>query len=75
MELTSSVYFYVDATILARAAKLFGKCEDYARYSALAKKIKDAINEKYLNKKTGMYASGVQTELAVPLMWGLYRRI
>ena len=71
VELTSSVYFYVDATILARAAKLFGKCGDYTRYSALAKKIKDAINEKYLNKKTGMYASGVQTELAVPLMWGI----
>lgn len=71
VELTSSVYFYVDATILARAAKLFDKCEDYARYSALAKKIKDAINEKYLNRKTGIYANGVQTELAVPLMWGI----
>ena len=70
-ELTSSVYFYVDATILAKAARLFGHEDDYQHYSALAGKIKDAINAKYLNRETGTYASGTQTELSVPLMWGV----
>lgn len=68
-ELTSSVYFYVDTKILAQAAKLFGKPEDYRYYSTLADKIKDAINAKYLNRETGIYASGTQTELSVPLQW------
>lgn len=68
-ELTSSVYFYVDTKILAQAAKLFGKQDDYAHYLALAVKIKDAINAKFLNKETGVYASGTQTELSVPLQW------
>lgn len=69
LELTSSVYFYVDSRILAHAAKLFGKEEDHRHYSALADKIKNAINNKYLNRETGVYANGTQTELSVPLQW------
>ena len=69
LELTSSVYFYVDTKILANAAKLFGKESDYIYYSTLADKIKKAINDKFLNRETGIYASGTQTELSVPLHW------
>ena len=69
LELTSSVYFYVDTKILAEAAKLFGKENDYKHYSILAEKIKNAINNKYLNRETGIYASGTQTELSVTLQW------
>ncbi|MDR1809161.1 MAG: glycoside hydrolase family 78 protein [Prevotella sp.] len=68
-ELTSSVYFFVDATILAKAARIFGKEADFRHYSALAQKIKDAVNRKFLNSGTGIYASGSQTELSVPLYW------
>ena len=69
IELTSSIYFFVDATILADAAKLFGKEDDYMYYTALAAKIKKAVNDKYLDRETGIYASGTQTELSVPLQW------
>ena len=69
LELTSSVYFYTDTKILAETAKLFGKETDHQHYSALAEKIKNAINEKYLDRETGIYASGTQTELSVPLQW------
>lgn len=70
-ELTSSTYFYVDAKILSETAKLLGKEDDYLYYSKLAEEIKQAINAKYLNYETGVYASGTQTELSVPLMWGV----
>ncbi len=70
-ELTSSVYFYVDATILAEAAKMFGNDADHKYYSALAKKIRNAINDKFLDREKGVYASGTQTELSVPLFWGV----
>lgn len=70
-EFTSSVYYFVDASILAKAGKIFGKQADYEKYSALAEKIKKAINEKYLNTETGIYGSGFQTELSVALKWGL----
>jgi len=70
MAYTSSTYFYIDALILAKTAKLFGKTADFERYSALAEKIKAAINEKYLDYETGIYGSGLQTELSVALHWG-----
>ncbi|MBR4995463.1 MAG: family 78 glycoside hydrolase catalytic domain [Alistipes sp.] len=70
-ELTSSVYYYADACILARAAKMLGKQADYEKYSALSEQIKKSINDKYLNTETGIYANGTQTELSVPLYWGV----
>ncbi|GAB3572127.1 glycoside hydrolase family 78 protein [Spirosoma luteolum] len=71
VELTSTAYYYADAQILARAAGLLGKTADQARYTRLADKIKSAFNAKYLNPKTGLYGTGLQTELSVPLYWGL----
>lgn len=68
---TSSVYFYVDASILARAAALLGKEEDRVKYTALAEKIRKAFNDKFLNRTTGIYGQGMQTELSMPLYWGL----
>lgn len=70
-ELTSSIYYYVDATILSKAAKILKNESDYQKYSALASKIAKAINAKYLNLETGMYGSGLQTELSAPLFWGI----
>ena len=70
-EFTSTAYYYVDATILAKAAKILGNQTDADKYFALAEKIKNALNKKYLNKETGMYGNGLQTELSVPLQWGL----
>ncbi len=70
-ELTSSLYYYKDVTILAHAAKMFGRKHDYEHYTRLAKKISNAINKKFLNTETGIYCSGSQTELAAPLYWGV----
>jgi len=50
---------------------IFGKKQDELHYSALAIKIKTAFNEKYLNKTQNIYGTGLQTELSVPLYWGL----
>nr|WP_183558012.1 alpha-L-rhamnosidase [Mucilaginibacter sp. SP1R1]MBB6148204.1 alpha-L-rhamnosidase [Mucilaginibacter sp. SP1R1] len=69
VELTSSVYYYADASILAKTAKILGKQADFVKYSALATKIKNVINAKYLNTETGVYGQGLQTELSVPLFW------
>lgn len=71
LEYTSSVYFYVDALILSKAARLFGKQADYSYYGKLAEEIKKAINDKYLDQEKGIYASGVQTELSMALQWGI----
>jgi len=69
VELTTSIYYYTDASILAKTAKILGKTADYEKYNTLALKIKNAINSKYLNRETGIYASGFQAELSAPLHW------
>ncbi len=69
LELTSSIYFYVDADILAKTSKLLGKITDYEKFDALRKKIKAAINNKFLNRQSGIYGSGTQTELSMALHW------
>ncbi|GAB3011939.1 glycoside hydrolase family 78 protein [Niabella terrae] len=69
LELTSSIYFYVDADILARTAQLLGKTADFEHYDALRRKIKSAINSKYLHTDKGIYGSGTQTELSMALHW------
>ena len=70
-EFTSSVYYFTDVSILAKTAALLGKTADAEKYTALAEKIKSALNKKYLDKKNGIYGSGFQTELSAALYWGI----
>ena len=71
VELTSSVYFYIDALLLSKIAEVLSEKEDAEKYLALAGKVKDAINSKFLDREKGIYASGFQTELSLPLFWGV----
>jgi alpha-L-rhamnosidase len=71
VEFTSTAYYFADVTIMAKAAKLFGRLDDQKKYEALALKIKTAFNAKYLNTATGVYDKGYQTEQSVPLFWGM----
>jgi alpha-L-rhamnosidase len=71
VELTSSVYYFTDASILSKAAGILGRKQDQQVYAALAEKIRNAINTKYLDTTTGIYGKGVQTEMSVPLYWGV----
>ncbi|WP_018630804.1 alpha-L-rhamnosidase [Niabella aurantiaca] len=71
VELTSSLYYYADVNILAKTAWLFNREKDADRYGKLAEKIKNAINHKYLDPATGIYGTGLQTELSTPVYWGV----
>lgn len=71
VELTSSAYYHNDALILSKAAKLLNNMQDHLKYNLLANKIKNAINEKYLDTIAGTYHKGLQTELSVPLYMGI----
>lgn len=71
VEITSTAYYFADVNIAAKIARLLGKKDEAAKYTVLAAKIKTAFNDKYLDKQTGNYNKGLQTELAAPLYWGL----
>jgi alpha-L-rhamnosidase len=71
LEFTSSVFYYTDALILSKTAKLLGKENDAAEFKTLAEEIKSAINKKYFNADKKIYASGTQTEMSMALFRGI----
>lgn len=71
IELTSTCYYFADVVRLAKIAMILDDSASGRKYAELQEKIKRAFNEKYLNRKTGIYADGLQTELSAPLYWGL----
>jgi len=71
VKLTSSGYFYVDALILSKMAKVLGRVDDESQYAELATEIKAAFLEKYYNKETGMVHRGSQTALSCAIYQGL----
>lgn len=68
---TTSVYYYVDAVIMSKVARLLGKDADALHYSRLADDIRSAINRRFLDAGKGLYAGGTQTELSMALYWGI----
>ncbi len=56
---------------MAKAARILNQPADEKKYAARALKIKNAFNAKYLNTTSGIYDKGYQTELSVPLYWGI----
>lgn len=69
--LICSCFLYKDLDILCRAARLFGYGEDTIKYGALAEKVRNAVNAKYLHADTGIYADGMQTDQSLPLAFGI----
>ena len=70
-EMTSTIYLFRDAQILAQAALILGRKADADKYAALAARTKEAFNAKWLTPATSTYANASQTAQAMPLFYGL----
>ncbi|MHC4251595.1 MAG: family 78 glycoside hydrolase catalytic domain, partial [Planctomycetota bacterium] len=64
-------YYYRGALVVSETARLLGKTDDARRYAHLAEQIKNAFNDRWLNKESGQYASGSQTADLFPLALGI----
>ncbi len=69
--LTATAFYYQDARILADAAALIGRADEAKDYGKQAADIRDAFNRKFLDARTGVYATGAQAAQAIPLVMGL----
>jgi len=69
-ELVSTTYYYHDARLMAKMARLIGKEADAAEFEKLAEGMKEAFNRKFL-KAEGLYDNGSQTAQVLPLAFGL----
>lgn len=64
-EYTSTAYYYLDYTLMARFAALLGK--DAEPYREKARQLKEQINRKFFDPATNRYAEGTQTAQALAL--------
>ena len=69
--LTASAFFYHHIKLAAEFAAILDKKEDAKTYDALAGKIKDAINRKFLVSETGKYDNATQSAQAFALWYDL----
>ena len=69
--LTATAFYYCDAAILARTARLLGKPDDALRYDELAASIRSAFNARFFNPSSKSYATGSQCANAIALAMGL----
>jgi alpha-L-rhamnosidase len=66
-----SAYFYYCLNVLRRDALLLGKTKDASEFASLASKVRDAINETYLNEKSHYYANNTVTANLLALRFGI----
>lgn len=67
----STTFFYRLLQLMSKFATLNGYEQDKAAFDQLAAHIKDAYNEKYLDKATGQYGNNTVTANILSLMLGL----
>ncbi|RYG70814.1 hypothetical protein EON80_06755, partial [bacterium] len=70
-DITSTGYYYVDAMLISKAAKLLGNTADEKKYADLAASIRVAFNKKFYNEQTGIYGNGSITSLSCAIYQGL----
>lgn len=65
--LVSTWWYYYSSLILSEVAGILDKTDDMHAYRNLADEIKKSFNEKFLDRKKGIYSKGTQTSLVLPL--------
>jgi len=71
---TSTGYYYRLKDIMSRIASVLGKDQEAKQFSAQARQIKQAFNERFFEPETGYYADSSQTALSMALHFGLVEK-
>jgi alpha-L-rhamnosidase len=69
--LTGTAFYYWNLRLLAQIANVLEHREEALEAGALARRVKDAFNQKFLKPGTGRYDAGWQTCQATPLYFDL----
>ena len=68
---TSTAFYWYNASLLAHIADVLGKHEDARRYGSLADRIKEAFDKRFLDTNTGKIDIATQAAQAFALYFGL----
>ncbi len=66
-----SLYYFYDARLLAKMARILGRTEQSEKLETLAQKIALAYQKKHFDPVTGNYSTGTQTMNVLPLAFGI----
>src|SRR5690606_19921150 len=69
--ITGTTIYHYDPKIMSKIATKLGYESQSQYYDSLAFEVKKSFNETFFDKKTGLYATGSQTALAMPLYLGI----
>lgn len=69
--LMSTGYYYLNAALLSKIARILHHDKDEKKFTKLAMKIKHAFHEKFFDTKTFMYAKGSQASNVFPIYLGI----
>lgn len=71
IEFTATAIYFYDYKVMATMAALIGENEDAANFKKKAEIIRKSFNEKFYNEEKGIYSTGSNTTLAMPLALGI----
>jgi hypothetical protein len=69
--LTATAFYYADAAVLAKVARLLGHADDAGQYEKLARSISEAFNQHFFDSARDQYAQGSQCANSIPLAMGI----
>jgi hypothetical protein len=69
--LTATAFYYADAAVLAKIARVLGNAGDAGKYEELAGSIGKAFNQRFFDSARDQYAQGSQCANSMPLAMGL----
>jgi len=69
--LISTGFLYLDLVLMGTFATLLGRTDDAAWYEREAAAVRDAINDRYLDRDPARYHPGNQSSMAFPLYLGI----
>lgn len=69
--LTGTAIYFSNVKLMAEMAAILGKTDEQKKYSIWAEEIKEAFNQKFLDSITGIYSTGSQTAISMPLVTGI----
>jgi alpha-L-rhamnosidase len=73
-ESTPTAYYFYNATILTKVAKILGEEQDARHFEKLSIEIKNAYNSQYFDQETKDYNDGSQMANGFPLYLGLVKQ-
>ena len=69
--LTATAIYYYDLALLSDMAGILNKEDEKKTFSSMAAEVKTAFNKKFYDSETGVYSTGSQTAMGMPLCVGL----